>query len=732
MAVWGRLPPEQKAEALAVIGPIFCGEGTTFIPEIGMTFGEAAARVKELLDLTESSFEADPSEDGEAEAQRRAYAEKRQPLTEAIFSTRAQCMGDVLAKLERLCCPLTGMDAYVYSADQIGAIVTDIRNVMFNMALDARRAEKSTIIPGLGVTFAEAASQIAAILSPFRAAVRPSDEEAADITEKADDLTRKVAAATPETVADALAVLSIAVNPSSAMRGCDVGDSGSTARALYLAFIRAAEIIVRNAGSVAFQGATPNSDEELLSAAARVDEIYHAMNRATGEDIPDEDVAEYNRLTKLVAALPAHTVGGVRAKLQIFTYAVEGCVYSYIEPGRSEGLLPQFIRTALEGAQRLTGGYAVAPVPLAARDATDSHDAEILATFAAWKRDAAAAERLPSEMPAEEREVVWDAVQSLVRRMEAIPAMTPNGVAAKLLYLFAAITEDAFFEVYEGEPPKDYLLKDHRYRMLWKLIGEVEKMGNARSTDTEIMEAGRRLDDLREKLQTMPEEEDPNCDHPLWGEKKMVEQRVLSATPRTGAEIGVLLRIIYDHSMGDEKEITGPTPESEWTVKALWSAIQASERLGGTAPLEEPAPTRPALTLDTLTPNQRRLLDALDALPEEEAERQMRRLALMGDAKRIHGQIMDAARPEGMFSTYRKMLACHLSEVDDAITAGQQPDGFADTISAFQGEAEKALSLPAAPTVDMLEAGAAAAGIDIEQARAIYAAMAEAYKKDAA
>lgn len=64
--------------------------------------------------------------------------------------------------------------------------------------------------------------------------------------------------------------------------------------------------------------------------------------------------------------------------------------------------------------------------------------------------------------------------------------------------------------------------------------------------------------------------------------------------------------------------------------------------------------------------------------------------------------------------------------------SGQQPDGFVDAISAFQGEAKKALCLPTVPTGNMLEAGAAAAGIDIEQARAIYSAMADANKKEAA
>ncbi|CAO3451107.1 hypothetical protein [Azospirillum argentinense] len=98
-----------------------------------------------------------------------------------------------------------------------------------------------------------------------------------------------------------------------------------------------------------------NPDAALLSAAARAGEIYNEMNQGfLDEDVPDELLAEYQRLVSVIAALPAHTVEGVTAKLRFFTYEVEGSQYSYVAPGRTEGLLPQFIRTALEGAQRLT------------------------------------------------------------------------------------------------------------------------------------------------------------------------------------------------------------------------------------------------------------------------------------------------------------------------------------------------------------------------------------------
>ncbi|MBP2291062.1 hypothetical protein [Azospirillum rugosum] len=57
---------------------------------------------------------------------------------------------------------------------------------------------------------------------------------------------------------------------------------------------------------------------------------------------------------------------------------------------------------------------------------------------------------------------------------------------------------------------------------------------------------------------------------------------------------------------------------------------------------------------------------------------------------------------------------------------------FGDTIAAFAGEAEADLCAPSAPTVSMIEAGAAAAGIAPDEARAAYVAMTKAFRKEAA
>ncbi|TWA90675.1 hypothetical protein FBY14_104179 [Azospirillum brasilense] len=396
------------------------------------------------------------------------------------------------------------------------------------------------------------------------------------------------------------------------------------------------------------QGATVAPDAELLSSAARAQQIYDEMNDTTVEDdVPDEVVTEYNRLINTIAALPAHTAEGVAAKLRFFTYEVEGCVYSYISHGRTEGLLPQFIRTALEGAQRLTCGAVVFADP----------DAELLSAFRTFSDAYRQIDDIGNEKDPR-AEVAYQAMYGAWDKIEATMPQTAAGLAAYLKVVIHNTEESREIDdalIYGKPLDSGYQFACSGGEMLWKLIQHLE--GGAivsADLDAELLEMGRQIQNLRDRINALTEAEDPDFNHPLWDEKGKVEGRIVASTPRTAAGIAVILRVLYDHS-GGKPEACGPTENSDWMVKALWTAIQACERLGATRSARKSTPD-----------------------------------------------------------------------------SGQQPDGFADAISAFQGEAEKALSLPTAPTVNMLEAGAAAAGIDIEQARAIYAAMAEAYKKEAA
>ncbi len=61
-----------------------------------------------------------------------------------------------------------------------------------------------------------------------------------------------------------------------------------------------------------------------------------------------------------------------------------------------------------------------------------------------------------------------------------------------------------------------------------------------------------------------------------------------------------------------------------------------------------------------------------------------------------------------------------------------ESDAFAETIVAFQKEAPSSLAIPDTPTEAMLKAGAAAGGCSTETVRAAFAAMVDAYRREAA
>lgn len=86
-------------------------------------------------------------------------------------------------------------------------------------------------------------------------------------------------------------------------------------------------------------------DAELLAAEARYWHLKAAIDGWRGdEDPPDDLLDDYRRHGRVIATLPAFTIEGVAAKLRTFVGEIEDCGYS--------GILPEYIRTALEGAER--------------------------------------------------------------------------------------------------------------------------------------------------------------------------------------------------------------------------------------------------------------------------------------------------------------------------------------------------------------------------------------------
>lgn len=118
--------------------------------------------------------------------------------------------------------------------------------------------------------------------------------------------------------------------------------------------------------------------------------------------------------------------------------------------------------------------------------------------------------------------------------------------------------------------------------------------------------------------------------------------------------------------------------------------------------------------------------DALRAVPEL--------AGLIDGAQGAQPQDTSTAFIDAIDSLADRALPHDIDAMTTAFEAEATGDAvpFGVAVEAFEGAAEQALCMPTAPTLAMLEAGAAVGGIDLEQARAIYAAMAVAFAKEVA
>lgn len=104
---------------------------TSVIPSLAMTFRQAADRVQELLNWNGDSAERDPSDDGPEEVQRDANCCEWIRIEAAMREAPAATLGDVLAKLERLACPILGAGAFEITPEDINPIIDDIYRMVF-------------------------------------------------------------------------------------------------------------------------------------------------------------------------------------------------------------------------------------------------------------------------------------------------------------------------------------------------------------------------------------------------------------------------------------------------------------------------------------------------------------------------------------------------------------------------------------------------------------------------
>lgn len=132
-------------------------------------------------------------------------------------------------------------------------------------------------------------------------------------------------------------------------------------------------------------------------------------------------------------------------------------------------------RTFIAAAAALS---SVAALPKDGITLTPHPDAELLAAFEEWKQASIIVEGLPMGMSDADREPYEQRVNRALDLMDTLPARTPTGVAAKLGYLFASMGEsgDCYDAICHNVPPMADTLSDQRFRMLWTLIADVQRM----------------------------------------------------------------------------------------------------------------------------------------------------------------------------------------------------------------------------------------------------------------
>lgn len=108
---------------------------STLIPSIGMTFAEAAERVRELVE----AYEAVEGEDSAAEMHRNDLRREFRLIYREIMLAAPRTLSDILAILDRLLCPFQGI------AHGIGKLEVDaiqrIRTLTTEMLASAAKTE---------------------------------------------------------------------------------------------------------------------------------------------------------------------------------------------------------------------------------------------------------------------------------------------------------------------------------------------------------------------------------------------------------------------------------------------------------------------------------------------------------------------------------------------------------------------------------------------------------------
>jgi hypothetical protein len=217
----------------------------------------------------------------------------------------------------------------------------------------------------------------------------------------------------------------------------------------------------------------PAEDTELLKAEAEFLRLKAELDGRPGDDAPPDDMWEkYSRMAELVRTLPAFTAAGVAAKLRTFVLEIDEDTY--------EGILPEYIQTALEGVERLSAMWdrqvQQGPDPFAAlpggdtaalspimflvqmRAACDREDDRLDTAVTAAAADPVLQRRLESW-----RKLAWKRSALLETMISGLPAARLDEAAAQLALAHAMadrVVDEIGGRIERGEKDLDGALED--------------------------------------------------------------------------------------------------------------------------------------------------------------------------------------------------------------------------------------------------------------------------------
>ena len=596
------------------------------IPDLGMTFRQAADRVRELLDLNAASAQRDEDEDGEEGPQRRRNDAERHRLEKAIIGTPAASIRDVLVKLERLTDPEVGARYFEVEPETLHAIQEDLDRLA--VALPA----PSTPSDDIATAFIDWQRA-----ERFKSMVKQAVHDAAEQTEERAALEAFAEAAEQTT--------------------WDVKDGLLDVEAVSLHDALLQLRVVLEVDDTALSNIFSSGARNMLEALARA-QSFPAMplwSEERGRPVTDDDWRVYLTAdpTRMHEATPADL-------LRLFTIDEGAEVFAMWS-----GYVRARTGTADEAAAARAGFLAYGDYHRAADsfgarvlpgDALTDEEREHLAAFGRPSADAV--RRLEANVAAFRKRTEGCKLNDLsglkpdeAAFVASFRALDELGKQVLSSIAHVELTAQKIQDGATSDQPHPHA-SEHAAIFadaLRRTLADLATIAGGATTgeDAQLLALVRERAEVVGRLRAMTEDEDPDFTHPLWHTRDELTDRLTTIQPQTAAGVTALLGIVYELTAERLVEIDGPAPDSEAFVKLLWAAMKAAERMAGVS-----APARAV------------------------------------------------------------------------------PDTFTETVAAFEAEAPAPLSMPQAPTAAMLEAGAAAAGLSEEQVRAVYEAMAGAYRQE--